>query len=558
MTRRMWILLAIFILGCIAEAVIVPLACGQCADGTCQVPALSSPTPSAPHPAVCRIYNATPYGMYIGTGTLVDKRDGKALVLTCWHTFSEGVGNISVTFADGVTLQATLISRDQTWDLAALEIDAPTAAPVSIASADAKQGESVKSCGYGQAGQYACNNGRVLGYVTANGTRSYEWMVSTGASRQGDSGGPVFNGRGELCAVLWGTRDGTTYGACCSRIRKFLERILGRHQQEQPPVGGNGAGTAPSTGWSGGSTDAAPPPPAPPLVPVERPPCDGIKQAIEQINALRADLQAMKAGQFGTPSTAVEAAVGEKVSEAVQAAVEPLEKRQGGLDEKLGRIEGLIQKIRGDAATSTTASSSLASRVGDLASGAATKWLIGLGVPGIAAAGGVWLGGRLVKRQLAKRFGQSSATGSAAATSNSQQVVVPYMPTTTPDDYAKVWALHRQATGGNVQHDALRCQLYEEAVAKLRAGEINVGSNGAMIADAIDTWVINQFYERVTSAAAIENIYHTALRGFLYKEAVNRLRSGEIQCLGHRETADAIEAWVRREFVKRVQTGKIV
>lgn len=536
MTRRMWILLALFILGCIAEAVIVPLACGQCADGTCQVPALSSPTPSASHPAVCRIYNATPDGMYIGTGTLVDKRDGKALVLTCWHTFSEGVGNISVTFADGVTLQATLISRDQTWDLAALEIDAPTAAPVSIASADAKQGESVKSCGYGQAGQYACNNGRVLGYVTANGTRSYEWMVSTGASRQGDSGGPVFNGRGELCAVLWGTRDGTTCGACCSRVRKFLERILGRHQQEQPPVGGSGAGTAPSTGGSGRSTDAAPPPPAPPLVPVTPNPqqCDGIREALEQIRLLKNDLREIREAAQAKPSTPAQPSTSPVVSEPVQAPSVPAATQQSG------------------------GAGGIASLVGDFAAGAATKWLIGLGVPGIAAAGGVWLGRRLVKRQLAKRFGQSSATGSAAATSNSQQVVVPYMPTTAPDDYAKVWALHRQATGGNVQHDALLCQLYEEAVGQLRAGQISVGSNGAMIADAIDTWVINQFYERVTSAAAIENIYHTALRGFLYKEAVNRLRSGEIQCLGHRETADAIEAWVRREFVKRVQTGKIV
>jgi hypothetical protein len=550
MTRLMKIQLAVFVLGCLIWAATVAAVCGQCTGGTCQVPQ----TP--PNPAVCRVRNDHANERWYGSGTLIDTRDGKGLVITCWHIFREAQGTISVGFVGGQRCSARLIAADQAWDLAALEIDNPPTVTATIAADYPRPGEQLTACGYGPDGYYRCVAGQALGYVRTSRTDTDETLELTGAAREGDSGGPVFNARGEVCAVLWGT-DGRTIGATyCGRIRKFLANILGRHRG-QPAIAGGGT-TPPQGGNSGGgSTDAAPPPlPAAPLVPVERPPCDGIKQAIEQINALRADLQAIKASQSNAPSNAAEAAVGQQVSEAVQAAVEPLEKRQGGLDEKLGRIEGLIQKIRGEPIAAT--GSGIASRVGDLAASAATKWLIGLGVPGIAAAGGVWLGRRLVRRQLAKRFGQSAATEAATTTSNSQQVVVPYMPTTTPDDYAKTWALHRQATGGNVQHDALRCQLYEEAVAKLRAGEINVGSNGAMIADAIDTWVINQFYERVTSAAAIGNIYHTALRGFLYKEAVNRLRSGEIQCLGHRETADAIEAWVRREFVKRVQTGKIV
>jgi hypothetical protein len=41
-------------------------------------------------------------------------------------------------------------------------------------------------------------------------------------ARQGDSGGPIFNGRGELAGVLSGSGFGQTCGTYCGRIRWFL------------------------------------------------------------------------------------------------------------------------------------------------------------------------------------------------------------------------------------------------------------------------------------------------------------------------------------------------
>lgn len=337
MTRRMWILLAIFILGCIAEAVIVPWACGQdCADGSCRI---SGPTPTNPHPAVCRINNTVGRMSNLGTGTLIEASNGRGVVLTCAHLFREGVGNITVKFADGSFYEARMLGRDATWDLAALEITAPAASPVAIADGYPRRGEPVKSCGYGPNGQYACNSGRVLGYTTAQGTSSFEWFDLTGVARDGDSGGPVFDASGRLCGVLWGT-DGRTVGATyCGRIRKFLANILGR-SREQPPVGGNGAGNAPHADGASGGQDV-PPPPVPPMAPVEKPSCDAIallKAEIQsQIDGLRADILEFRKESQKPVQDAVQA---------IDARLKPLESARSDTDGAIAAILESVEQLR--------------------------------------------------------------------------------------------------------------------------------------------------------------------------------------------------------------------
>jgi hypothetical protein len=44
-------------------------------------------------------------------------------------------------------------------------------------------------------------------------------------ARQGDSGGPIFNQRGELAGVLFGSAHGTTTGSYCGRIGGFLASL---------------------------------------------------------------------------------------------------------------------------------------------------------------------------------------------------------------------------------------------------------------------------------------------------------------------------------------------
>ena len=130
-----------------------------------------------------------------------------------------------VLFPDGSRFEASVLGSDRTWDLAALGIAPPRATPVAVAADHPQPGDRLRSCGYGPDGRYWCNQGRALGYARAN-TATHETLELSGYARDGDSGGPVLNGRGELVAVLWGTDGRTVEGTYCGRIRKFLRGIL--------------------------------------------------------------------------------------------------------------------------------------------------------------------------------------------------------------------------------------------------------------------------------------------------------------------------------------------
>ena len=60
-------------------------------------------------------------------------------------------------------------------------------------------------------------------------------------ARQGDSGGPIFNSRGELAGVLLGAKKGHTVGSFCGRVGHFLvdvNRTLDQHQPERLAAAG--------------------------------------------------------------------------------------------------------------------------------------------------------------------------------------------------------------------------------------------------------------------------------------------------------------------------------
>ena len=72
-------------------------------------------------------------------------------------------------------------------------------------------------------------------------------------------------------------------------------------------------------------------------------------------------------------------------------------------------------------------------------------------------------------------------------------------------------------------------------------------------ADAIDSYVQNQFLKRVSSATISRHIlYHEAMIGFLYKQAITRLKRGEFNVLGYKDVADSVERWVKSEFMRRM------
>lgn len=177
----------------------------------------------------------------------------------------------------------------------------------------------------------------------------------------------------------------------------------------------------------------------------------------------------------------------------------------------------------------------------------------GIAVPGGVAGLAAWAGWRLVRAIARKMSGPKPRTASLEASfpATNPQPASPAFPH-LPIDYAKIWADHYEKDGGNAQHEALKCDLYREAVQLLREGKLQVLGDPVRTADAIDNWVFREFSGRVSKMVPDINIYQRALLGFLYRQAVDAIRRGEIQVYGPAETADAIETWVRREFAARL------
>jgi hypothetical protein len=178
--------------------------------------------PNRPHPAVARI--VVPEGntaVSYGSGTLVDVRDQFGLVVTNWHVVRDGTGEVEVIFPDGFRSKARPLKVDSDWDLAALVIWRPPVEPVSLASVAPQPGDQLTICGYGS-GQYRAATGHCTQYYAPALNLPQHMVELDVEARQGDSGGPIFNERGELAGVLFGAGRGTTLGSFGGRVESFL------------------------------------------------------------------------------------------------------------------------------------------------------------------------------------------------------------------------------------------------------------------------------------------------------------------------------------------------
>jgi S1-C subfamily serine protease len=181
--------------------------------------------PPTIHPAVVRIVAPGQGSISYGSGTLVYVNDQYGLVLTNWHVVNEVTGPISVHFPDGFYSIGTLQKVDRDWDLAAIAIKKPNAQGVPVANRAPRPGEVLTIAGYGS-GEYRAASGRCTQYVAPGTSFPYEMVEVAVSARQGDSGGPIFNSRGELAGVLFGEGHGRTSGSYCGRVQWFLSSVV--------------------------------------------------------------------------------------------------------------------------------------------------------------------------------------------------------------------------------------------------------------------------------------------------------------------------------------------
>lgn len=205
--------------------------------------------PETPHPAVVRIIAPEGNGFSLGSGTLVATSQEHGLVITNWHVVRDATGQIIVVFPDGFRSGATVLKTDRDWDLAALAIWRPEVQPVPLSAAAPQLGESLTIAGYG-GGNYRTATGRCTQYLSPGRNLPFEMVELSAGARQGDSGGPIFNQRGELAGVLFGASFGRTSGSFSGRVRQFLMPLISDFQRLEPSeamiAGGPGSAAASS------------------------------------------------------------------------------------------------------------------------------------------------------------------------------------------------------------------------------------------------------------------------------------------------------------------------
>ena len=183
-----------------------------------------------PHPAVVRVIVPDGTGTSYGSGALVAAGAEHGLVVTNWHVVRDAKGQIVVAFADGFRSGATVLATDRDWDLAALAIWRPNVDPIPLATRPPQPGEPLSIAGYGK-GSYRAITGRCTQYVSPGRNHPLEMVELSAAARDGDSGGPILNSRGELAGVLFGAAWGHTTGSYCGRVGWFLSSVADEFQR---------------------------------------------------------------------------------------------------------------------------------------------------------------------------------------------------------------------------------------------------------------------------------------------------------------------------------------
>ncbi|MBC7852668.1 MAG: trypsin-like peptidase domain-containing protein [Pirellulaceae bacterium] len=203
---------------------------------------------TTPHPAIARIIVPEKDGVSYGSGSLIDVRDDYGLVVTNWHVVRDASGAISVLFPDGFSSKAEVVKVDKDWDLAALSIRKPNAAPLPMTATPPQPGQRLFIAGYGS-GDFRAAAGNCLGYGSPEQGFPQELVEVDAEARHGDSGGPILTERGEIAGVLFGT-NGTTHGSYGGRVIEFLSSVLpgGSFAKATPlPTNNIPANTIPTT-----------------------------------------------------------------------------------------------------------------------------------------------------------------------------------------------------------------------------------------------------------------------------------------------------------------------
>ena len=188
-----------------------------------------------------------------GTGVYL----GDRLVLTCAHLFRPDASDgamlkIQAAWPGGDVRNATLAKSDGLWDQAVIEVDQQPHADgaplpgIPLAADEVAEGDFVIFGGYGNTQRLTLRRGQIRNYAGASGIQFEPGYINArGMSDEGDSGGPMFNDRGELVGNLSASDHVETTGTREYKTREFLAPFEARLTQARltwgrtaPPASG--------------------------------------------------------------------------------------------------------------------------------------------------------------------------------------------------------------------------------------------------------------------------------------------------------------------------------
>ena len=162
--------------------------------------------------AVVLIYNQMSAGTSSGSGFILNE---EGYVVTNYHVV-EGNGALSVMLTDGRKYEAKLVGCDETNDVALLKIEGDDLQAVTLGSStDLIVGDQVVAIG-NPLGELTST--LTVGYVSAKerdvNTDGFaiNMLQTDAAINSGNSGGPLFNMRGEVIGITTAKYSGTSSG----------------------------------------------------------------------------------------------------------------------------------------------------------------------------------------------------------------------------------------------------------------------------------------------------------------------------------------------------------
>ncbi len=146
---------------------------------------------------------------YSGTGFMFSSKD---YVITNWHVL-RGTENIKVKFLNGENIKATVVLKDPQNDIAFLKLEQSPQLPVSDIrigdSSEMRMGDEVFTIGYpaywilGKNPKYTKGEVNALSGINDD-PRVFQISVQI---QPGNSGGPLFNSRGEVIGITQASLD---------------------------------------------------------------------------------------------------------------------------------------------------------------------------------------------------------------------------------------------------------------------------------------------------------------------------------------------------------------